>query len=553
MSKKSQTSSTSLAPTIDAIPSDSISNNDLPSVGSIESITEHGRIAVVEGSGVELSGETSALLRSRLRAVSLLQFLAFSFFMIGHVVSFKYQTDSPLFLLVFHGVVIAIMGAMSVMMCHRCAIPMHLLRLAELVIFVTPVIFFLAIEYVRCERSCREGYFIFESGRWLVLMFTYAIFIPNTWKRAAVVTGIIAVAPLLFLFMFYLFRPEIADLISVFECSRIPLIMLVSAAASTFGVYTINTLRREVFEAKKLGQYRLRYLIGAGGMGEVYLAEHEMMKRPCVIKLIRADKAGDPKTLARFQREVRATAKLSHWNSIEIFDFGHTEDGTFYYVMEYLPGMSLAEMVNDYGPLSPGRVIFLLRQVCDALVEAHSLGLIHRDIKPGNIFVAKRGGIYDVAKLLDFGLVADSYSANDQSVRITVEGTITGSPLFMSPEQGLGDSEPDARSDIYSLGAVAYFLLSGRPPFEDSKPLKVIVAHVNDKVAPLSSLGVEVPSDLENVVMRCLAKGKEDRFQNAADLRDAFDGCTSAGDWGRREASQWWSVSVTDKPNDDKA
>ena len=148
--------------------------------------------------------------------------------------------------------------------------------------------------------------------------------------------------------------------------------------------------------------------------------------------------------------------------------------------MEYLPGKSLAEIVEDYGPLPPGRVIFLLRQVCDALVEAHSLGLIHRDIKPGNIFVAERGGIFDVAKLLDFGLVRDSYSANDQSLRLTTEGTITGSPLFMSPEQAIGDSQPDARSDIYSLGAVAYFLLTGRPPFEGSKPLKVIFAHVND-------------------------------------------------------------------------
>ena len=503
-------------------------------------MSEHGRVAVVEGSGPELTSETGNLLRARLRAVALLLFASFSIFLIGHITIFNSQNASSLFLLVFHFALIAVMGLMSGLMCRRCAVPMRCLRLSEAVIFGAPIVFFLVVEYYSCLLSCREGYFIFESGRWLLLMFTYAIFIPSSWQRAAVVTGLMAVAPLAILSAFYIMHPEFAGLVSLYESIRIPLVMFVSAVAGTFGVYTIGTLRREAYEAKKLGQYQLRRRIGAGGMGEVYLAEHEMMKRPCVIKLIRSDKAGDPKTLARFQREVRATAKLSHWNSIEIFDYGHTEDGTFYYVMEYLPGKSLAEMVEDDGPLPPGRVIFLLRQVCDALVEAHSLGLIHRDIKPGNIFIAERGGIFDVAKLLDFGLVRDSYSANDQSPRLTAEGTITGSPLFMSPEQAIGDSEPDARSDIYSLGAVAYFLLTGRPPFEGSKPLRVIFAHVNDEPAPPSSRGFDVPADLEAIVLCCLSKAKEDRFQDAASLRDALDNCESAGSWTRQDAKAWW-------------
>jgi eukaryotic-like serine/threonine-protein kinase len=240
---------------------------------------------------------------------------------------------------------------------------------------------------------------------------------------------------------------------------------------------TINTLRTEAYRAKQLGQYKLKRLIGSGGMGDVYLAEHQLMKRPCAIKVIRAEKAGDPKVLARFEREVQATAKLSHWNSIDIFDYGRADDGTFYYVMEFLPGMNLAELIRRYGPMPASRVIHLVRQACDALQEAHEVGLVHRDIKPANIFAAVRGGQYDVAKLLDFGLAKPV--ANLEEDQITQEGTITGSPLYMSPEQAVGDREPDARSDIYAMGAVIYYLLTGKPPFDDERPMKVLIAHAH--------------------------------------------------------------------------
>ena len=251
-------------------------------------------------------------------------------------------------------------------------------------------------------------------------------------------------------------------------------------------------------------------------MGEVYLAEHLLMKRPCAIKIIRPEKTGNRRVLARFEREVRATAKLSHWNTIDIFDYGRAADGTFYYVMEYLPGLSLAQMVDSYGPLAPERVIFLLSQTCDALSEAHAAGLIHRDIKPANIFVARRGGHYDVAKLLDFGMVKPM--GGIESVDLSIEGSITGSPLFMSPEQALGTREPDVRSDIYSLGVVGYFLLSGRPPFESQRPIQVLFSHANQKPVPLSIVAREVPKDLESVIMRCMEKQPEDRYQSAAEL-----------------------------------
>jgi serine/threonine-protein kinase len=211
--------------------------------------------------------------------------------------------------------------------------------------------------------------------------------------------------------------------------------------------------------------------------------------------------------------------------------------------MEYLPGLSLAELVEKHGPLSPARAVYLLTQTCDALGEAHGRGLIHRDIKPGNIFAAQRGGYFDVAKLLDFGL-AKPIASDATPVQLTQDGGITGSPLYMSPEQALGDSEPDARSDIYSLGAVAYFLLTGVPPFEGDKPIKLILAHAHDPVVPPSRLRSEIPSDLEQIILRCLAKKPDDRFESVSELRQALADCGVNG-WGADDARAWWQSNGT--------
>ena len=173
--------------------------------------------------------------------------------------------------------------------------------------------------------------------------------------------------------------------------------------------------------------------------------------------------------------------------------------------MEFLPGMSLGDIIEQFGPMPPERVIHLLRQACNALAEAHEMGLVHRDIKPGNIFAAKRGGAYDVVKLLDFGLVKPLME--EEPIHLTAEGTITGLPLFMSPEQGLGEANPDGRSDIYSLGAVGYYLLTGHPPFEGDAVLKVIFAHVHDPVVPPVTLKPEIPADLNAVIFAPSGKG----------------------------------------------
>ena len=383
-----------------------------------------------------------------------------------------------------------------------------------------------------------------------ILIPSYGLYVPKNWRRAAVVVGPLVLLPFATLLVLYLRHPDaMVWLVQGWRGRESPrfllfsfdaMVLLILAVASTFGARVISLLRRQIALARHLGQYRLRRQIGAGGMGEVYLAEHQLLKRPCALKLLRPESVADPRSLARFEREVRLTAALSHPNTVEIYDYGRTDKGTYYYVMEYLPGMSLADLVERHGPQSPGRVVYLLRQVCQALREAHASGLIHRDIKPSNIFVSRRGGMDDVAKLLDFGLVLPI--ARTGAPQLSREGQILGTPLFMSPEQATSSDELDGRSDIYSLGAVAYFLLTGRPPFEGEDGLRLLIAHARDPVVPLSVLDVNIPRDLERVVLRCLSKERADRFPDSESLEGALGECACAGDWDQRRAARWWQT-----------
>ena len=275
-------------------------------------------------------------------------------------------------------------------------------------------------------------------------------------------------------------------------------------------------------------------------MGEVYRAEHVLLKRPCAMKLIKPGIVADAAATANFEKEVKATAKLTHWNTIEIYDYGHTEDGTFYYVMELLPGLSLDELVNIQGPLPPGRVVHLLHQVCGALQEAHEVGLIHRDIKPANIFAAQRGGIYDVAKLLDFGLVKERASDQSSIENDSRYASFSGTPHYMPPEQAVAYQEVDRRSDIYALGAVAYYLLTAQPPFSEKNVVQLLAAHAKSEVVPPSKLNKNVPGDLERVILRCLEKKAADRFPDALSLAEAFSQCECATAWTNKMAASWW-------------
>ena len=305
---------------------------------------------------------------------------------------------------------------------------------------------------------------------------------------------------------------------------------------STVISWVIYGLRAEVREARRLGQYVLERKIGEGGMGEVYRARHGMMRRPSALKLLRSDRAGDTH-LARFEREVQLTARLTHPNTITLFDYGRTHDGVFYYAMELLDGANLQRIVAVSGAQKPGRVVRILTMACGALTEAHAIGLIHRDIKPANIMLCTQGGERDVVKLLDFGLVKELEV--DRDVGLTAASTLTGTPQYMAPESILKPDAADARTDIYSLGAVAYYLLAGGEVFDGKSIVEVCSQHLHQEPDPLSKRGVTVSADLEAVVLACLAKDPEQRPQSAAELRLRLEACV-VEPWESADARAWW-------------
>jgi eukaryotic-like serine/threonine-protein kinase len=306
---------------------------------------------------------------------------------------------------------------------------------------------------------------------------------------------------------------------------------------ATLASHVIYGLRQQVSEARRLGQYTLLEKIGEGGMGTVYRASHAMLRRPTAVKLLPANRAGAEDT-QRFEREVQLTSQLTHPNTISIFDYGRTPDGVFYYAMEYLEGVNLEDLVQIDGPQPPARVVHILRQVAASLSEAHGIGLVHRDIKPSNvILVSDRGGARDVAKVVDFGLVKEL----DNVVSLTREGRFAGTPHYLSPEAIMKPSLVSAQSDLYSLGCVAYYLLTGQRVFDARSVIEVCHHHLHTQpVPPGERLGRPVAEDLSAVVMACLEKPMERRPASALVLVDMLDACRSTGPWTADLARQWW-------------
>ncbi len=301
----------------------------------------------------------------------------------------------------------------------------------------------------------------------------------------------------------------------------------------------IYGLREEVQEARRLGQYTLEELIGEGGMGAVYRASHAMLRRPTAIKLL--SQAASPDAASRFEREVQLTAQLTHPNTVTIFDYGRTADGVVYYAMELLDGATLEDVVEVDGPQPPARVAHVLAQVAGALGEAHSIGLIHRDVKPANIVLCRQGGELDVAKVVDFGLVKELEERHPAAV--SQEGTISGTPLYMAPEILTEPNAASPRSDIYALGAVGYYLLTGEHVFGGRTVIEVLGHHLHSEPLPPSRrLGDPVPEDLERLVLECLHKDPRQRPQDAAELRARLEACEGLGRWTQRSAEKWWTV-----------
>lgn len=309
---------------------------------------------------------------------------------------------------------------------------------------------------------------------------------------------------------------------------------------------TIYGLRKAVSDIRRLGQYTLEKKLGEGGMGVVYRASHAMLRRPTAIKLLLPDRAGK-EALTRFEREVQRTAMLTHPNTVTVFDYGRTTDGVFYYAMELLEGASLDEMIQVDGPQPEARVIYLLEQASGSLAEAHDAGLIHRDIKPANILVVDRGGLSDLVKVVDFGLVKDvGFRATDGATpepALTRANTITGTPLYIAPETLSAPETVDARADLYALGAVGYWLLTGTHVFSGKSIVEVCAHHLHSIPDPPSRrLGAPVEADLETVLLACLAKRPEDRPASAHVLRERLRACAAAGGWTNARAAQWWAL-----------
>jgi serine/threonine-protein kinase len=318
--------------------------------------------------------------------------------------------------------------------------------------------------------------------------------------------------------------------------------ILVGAAVVVSGV--VNRLRQQVARARELGSYQLNELIGRGGMGEVYRATHRMLARPAAIKLIRGDKIvgvnGEPNQLVvkRFRREAETAASLRSPHTVELYDFGVTEDGTLYFVMELLVGLDLETIVKRFGPMPPARVVHVLKQACGSLAEAHATGMVHRDIKPANIHLGQLGLTYDFVKVLDFGLVKAVKEDTTASLE-TAAGRVPGTPAYMAPEMALGE-KIDGRADLYALGCVAYYLLTGKLVFEAENSLQIIAKHIRgEPQRPSQRTNIQLPESLELVVMRCLAKRPDGRPQTALELSDMLE-ATCMDPWDQKQAAQWW-------------
>ncbi|HSO30927.1 MAG TPA: serine/threonine-protein kinase [Labilithrix sp.] len=373
----------------------------------------------------------------------------------------------------------------------------------------------------------------------LVFLILRGIVIPSSGARTAALSAITVLPAIYAAYVCHASQPPAAWTLPLAMYPAFTAVWAVLAVvAATLASRTIFGLRKKASEAQKLGQYTLGEKIGEGGMGAVYRASHAMMKREVAIKLLPKERAGK-EGLVRFEREVQLTSRLNSPNTIAIYDYGRTPEGVFYYVMEYIDGFSLEDLVARFGPLPPGRVVHLAKQICAALSEAHSIGLIHRDIKPANIALCERAGIFDVVKVLDFGLVKE-LGTDSQS---TAEASLTGTPLYLAPESITAPDTVDGRSDLYAVGGVAFWLLTGTHVFEGKTVVEVCSHHLHTKPeSPSARLGAPVPRDLEEVVLRCLEKEPARRFPDAEALGHALDACDAAEEWSDDLAAAWWKA-----------
>jgi hypothetical protein len=512
-------------------------------------LPQAGRRASTPGQGTgSLSPDLLGQSVRRLRILALLY--AFTFFMAGFVPTLLSAEDRARF---FQDPANWVPGVVSIALALlmwaftlSTRVPLPVVMNAGLGFEVVSSYGIAIAEYLEPTRLNINGWIGLSWVAVWTLLFT--VVIPTRPRKALLVTlASVSSVPVVIGFMVVTrrttFNPEP---MSFFFWIVFP--YLLSTIMAYVGARVVYTLGRAVTEARELGSYRLVERLGQGGMGEVWRAKHRLLVRPAAIKLIRAsasaNAADSDEAVRRFEHEAQVTAGLSSPHTVQLFDFGVADDGSFYYVMELLDGLDLETLVRRHGPVPAERAIYLLRQVCHSLAEAESCGLVHRDIKPANLFVCRYGGEYDFVKVLDFGIAKGAHHVLETgALGFTRGNVLQGTPAYIAPEQALGGSAVDSRADIYAVGCVAYFLLTGQLVFTADTPMALVVHHAHTPPTPPSERSeLPIPPALDRLVMACLAKTPTERPQSAKELSQRLAEVGGLSPWTDERAREWWKV-----------
>jgi eukaryotic-like serine/threonine-protein kinase len=511
--------------------------------------------SMVRGSGLD-TGEQCCFIQRRIAFFGkLVALLAAGFFVVSFGINTLVFHVPPAYILsmpwtMAHGIGTFLMGALWAMARHGCIRP----RILEIFDFT----------FVIGTCTAWAGMLVpgqIDAGQAPLLAIALttlarAIIVPSKPGRTARLTTL-AYLPLVLMVVWWaptLPVPSMAPSALAYHAVVVinPILwatcVIVTATVTSRVIYG---LRKTAREANQIGPYTLEEKLGAGGMGEVWRARHRMLVRNAAVKLIRTEPlmnggATADVLLRRFEREARATASLRSPHTVQLFDFGQSEDGTLYYVMEMLVGMDLENLVNKFGPVPAERAIHILRQVCQSLEEAHRNGLTHRDVKPANIFVSRIGTESDFAKVLDFGLVRLKHDRPESSngVKLTADGAASGTPAYMAPEIVIGETY-DFRVDIYALGCVAYWLVTGKLVFEGGNAMKMMLDHAKTAPArPQSRTELPIPPALEQIIMECLEKDRDKRPASAAEVAKRLAAVELSAEWSAERAEKWWQTHM---------
>ena len=492
--------------------------------------------------------------RVAIRFQILLWLYAFTFFMAAFFPSLL-SADQRLRL--FTHPVNWIPGAISIAMAVSVAVTIRVARLPPSAVTVLALVFEVVSSYGIAAAEFLQPAALNIHSSWIghswvsVWMLLFNVVVP-TVPRYAVVAALASVTsvPAMVRLSISLFPPVSPPSNSmIFWGFGFPYLLVVIMAY--VGARVVYSLGTEVTRARELGSYRLEHRLGRGGMGEVWKASHRLLARPAAIKLIRSSFPGNPAGISedmrrRFEREAQVIAQLRSPHTVTLFDFGIAEEGSFYYVMELLDGVDTDALIKRFGPIPAERVVHIVRQICHSLSEADSRGLVHRDVKPANIFLCRYGEDYDFVKVLDFGLAKATHETSPEAeTAITIQNVVQGTPAFIAPEQVLGGGDLDGRADIYSTGCVAYWLLTGHFVFAADTTMKTLVAHAHAIPEPPSARTTSpIPPDLDALVLSCLAKDREHRPSSARVLLQRLDAIRLDQPWTNQRAREWWTANV---------